>query len=199
MKEGKRMSVLKRYVWVFIVLAVTGVLYFFKPADDAESHMVEMEVEQTDTLETVEEAPGSVSVKVDVKGEVHHPGVYTMKEETRVDDAIKEAGGMTEEADPTSVNLAQRIQDEMVIFVASERVSSDEIVEKGSQAAEKISINRASASEMEKLNGIGPSKAASIIKYREENGPFSSLEDLVNVPGIGEKTLENLKEMITVP
>ncbi|WLR46207.1 helix-hairpin-helix domain-containing protein [Halobacillus litoralis] len=106
---------------------------------------------------------------------------------------------MTEWADLTSVNLAQRIQDEMVIFVASDQSSSIDSDEVASPTGEKVSINRASASEMEALNGIGPSKAASIIKYREENGPFSSVEDLVNVPGIGDKTLESLKELITVP
>ncbi|WP_394217869.1 helix-hairpin-helix domain-containing protein [Halobacillus trueperi] len=191
------MSVLKRYVWIIMVLVVIGVLYFFNPSMDGETQM--SKVEEVAIQETVEENASSSTVKVDVKGEVHNPGVYTMTEETRVDDAIKEAGGMTEWADPTSVNLAQRIQDEMVIFVASNQSSSTEAGEGGSLAGEKVSINRASASEMETLNGIGPSKAESIIKYREENGPFSSVEDLVNVPGIGEKTLENLKELITVP
>lgn len=191
------MSVLKRYMWMIIVLAVIGVLYFFNPSKDADHQRAE--VEEVAIQEKEEKNTSSDMVKVDVKGEVHNPGVYTMTDETRVDDAIKEAGGMTEWADPASVNLAQRIQDEMVIFVASNQATSTESDEGNALAGEKVSINRASASEMETLNGIGPSKAANIIKYREENGPFSSVEDLVNVPGIGEKTLESLKERITVP
>ncbi|MGR9049300.1 helix-hairpin-helix domain-containing protein [Halobacillus faecis] len=191
------MSVLKRYVWIIIVLAVISFLYLSNPSNEGDTQLTE--VEEVTTQETVKKSTSSGSVKVDIKGEVHNPGVYTMTEETRVDDAIKKAGGMTESADLTSINLAQRIQDEMVIFVASDQSSSIEPDEVASPTGEKVSINRASASEMETLNGIGPSKAASIIKYREENGPFSSVEDLVNVPGIGEKTLESLKELITVP
>ncbi|GEN52004.1 helix-hairpin-helix domain-containing protein [Halobacillus faecis] len=191
------MSVLKRYSWMILIIAVIGVLYFLNPSNDEGSQMTE--VKEVTIEDTVEENAGFGTVKVDVKGEVHNPGVYTMPEETRVDDVIIEAGGMTDEADPTSVNLAQKIQDEMVIFIASHQSSSNKSVEVDSLTEEKVSINRASASEMETLNGIGPSKAASIIKYREENGPFSSVEDLVNVPGIGEKTLESLKELITVP
>ncbi|MEC3883175.1 helix-hairpin-helix domain-containing protein [Halobacillus sp. HZG1] len=194
------MSVLKRYVWFIMVLAVIGVLYFSNPSNDGKTERTEVE-EVTIQGEEEKKTP-SATMKVDVKGEVNTPGVYTMKEGTRVDDVIKEAGGMTENADMTSVNLAQRIQDEMVIFVTSittAQSTSNESGEGNTLSGEKLSINRASASEMETLNGIGPSKAASIIKYREENGPFASVEDLVNVPGIGEKTLEGLKEWITVP
>ncbi|MBN9653749.1 helix-hairpin-helix domain-containing protein [Halobacillus sp. GSS1] len=194
------MSVLKRYVWFIMVLTVIGVLYFTNPSNDGKTERTEVE-EVTIQVEEEKKTP-SATMKVDVKGEVNTPGVYTMKEGTRVDDVIKEAGGMTENADMTSVNLAQRIQDEMVIFVTSvtsAQSTSNESGEGDTLSGEKLSINRASASEMETLNGIGPSKAASIIKYREENGPFTSVEDLVNVPGIGEKTLEGLKEWITVP
>ncbi|MYL71988.1 ComEA family DNA-binding protein [Halobacillus litoralis] len=194
------MSVLKRYVWFIMVLAVIGVLYFSNPSNDGKTERTEVE-EVTIQGEEEKKTP-SATMKVDVKGEVNTPGVYTMKEGTRVDDVIKEAGGMTENADMTSVNLAQRIQDEMVIFVTSittAQSTSNESGEGNTPSGDKLSINRASASEMETLNGIGPSKAASIIKYREENGPFASVEDLVNVPGIGEKTLEGLKEWITVP
>ncbi|MBX0358785.1 helix-hairpin-helix domain-containing protein [Halobacillus sp. Nhm2S1] len=191
------MSVLKRYSWMILILTGIGFLYFLNSSSDGASQMTK--VKEVTIEETVDENAGSGTVKVDVKGEVHHPGVYSMPEETRVDDVIIEAGGMTDGADPTSVNLAQKLQDEMVVFIASYQSSANESGEVDSLAGEKVSINRASASEMETLNGIGPSKAASIIKYREENGPFSSVEDLVNVPGIGEKTLENLKELITVP
>ncbi|WP_035509803.1 helix-hairpin-helix domain-containing protein [Halobacillus karajensis] len=190
---------IKRYGWIFIVLLVIGLLYLLKFNDGPETQEVELKSTEFED-EIIEEPNLTVSViKVDVKGEVKKRGVYSMPDDTRVDDVIKRAGGMTEDADPTSVNLAQRLQDEMVIFVASKQKGEGGSSEIISSSEEKISINRASSTEIEALNGIGPSKAASIIEYREENGPFSSVEDLVNVPGIGEKTLEIFKDQIMVP
>jgi|SRR5690625_1801574 len=135
---------------------------------------------------------------VDIKGEIKNPGIYTVDLNDRVNDVIKKAGGFTNEADESQINLAQRVFDEMVIFVPSINPSRED-EQLGNLSSDKIRINYATQEEIEQLKGIGPSKASSIIQYREENGPFQSVEDLLNVTGIGEKTLENIKEDIQVP
>lgn len=121
-----------------------------------------------------------------------------MNNQVRVNDVIKKAGGFTNDADQSQVNLAQKVQDEMIIFIPS--TGGD--IENGGLSvdiASKLRINYASQEEIESLNGIGPSKAKAIIQYREENGLFQNTEDLLNVSGIGETTLENIKDDIQVP
>ncbi|MGP4080436.1 helix-hairpin-helix domain-containing protein [Pseudalkalibacillus sp. R45] len=133
---------------------------------------------------------------VDVKGAVRAPGIFEMKSGQRVNDAVQLAGGFSEDADQNSINLAQILVDEMVIYVAAigETAPPVALTEKEDG---KIDINHAESSELETIPGIGPSKAGAIISYREENGGFASIEDLMNVPGIGQKTFEQLKEYIT--
>lgn len=137
------------------------------------------------------------SLIVDVKGAVKTPGVYEMKPGNRVNDAIVRAGGFSMDADATRVNLAQILKDEMVIYVPRVgEVQPD--IQKDAVEEGKVNVNKGSAEQLETIPGIGPSKAKAIIDYREENGPFSDVNDLMNVPGIGTKTVEQLKEYITV-
>jgi competence protein ComEA len=163
-----------------------------KPKEDSGS---------TDPLanQSSEEASTNTSVFIDIKGEVKQPGVYEMKAQDRVIDAIKTAGGFTANADQSHVNLAQKLQDEMVIEVIANNEDSAISTTLGAATTEKININQATAEEIEELNGIGPSKAAAIIQYREENGMFKQMEDLLNVSGIGEKTLEAIQDDIQIP
>ncbi|MGA9289414.1 MAG: ComEA family DNA-binding protein, partial [Anaerobacillus sp.] len=137
-------------------------------------------------------------VMVDVKGAVKAPGVYEIEGSGRVKDVIARAGGFLKEADQTQLNLASKVADEMVIYVPIIGENSSEPL--GSLPAESnfISINRADLTQLQELPGIGPSKAEAIIQYREENGGFTTIEDLQNISGIGEKTFEKLKDLITV-
>lgn len=138
------------------------------------------------------------TVMIDLKGEVKRPGVYELPQNARVKDAIKEAGGFTVEADEWSVNLAQKVMDEMVIFVPKKMDGMD--AESLSTSMEgKVRINYATQEEIETLNGIGPKKAQAIIQFREENGFFQTIDDLLQVQGIGEKTLEKIKDQIQIP
>jgi competence protein ComEA len=198
MKEGIYMRKWKKYGWIVLIVLVGIILYIQKPVENVTDPIVEggtaVEAQQVDGIQ---EETFLEEVKVDIKGEVQEPGVYTLSSNKRVDDAIKEAGGMKDSADLSSVNLAQKLQDEMVIHVTA--IPEDGIIMSDSNSESIISINTASLSDIESLNGIGPSKAAAIIAYREENGPFSSMDELVEVPGIGEKTLENIKEHIRIP
>ncbi|MGP4061644.1 helix-hairpin-helix domain-containing protein [Halobacillus sp. H74] len=189
------MNLVKKYGWILAIILIAGVIYLQTPRSET-SKVVN---QQSDFHKAENEVKDPEIMKVDVKGEVVRPGVYSVQSGTRVDDVIKEAGGLTSKADASSVNLAQKLQDEMVIHVTSLIMNGEGSPSQIDVASTKISINRATADEIESLNGIGPSKAAAIVQYREENGPFSSVEDLVEVPGIGEKTVEAFKDKIRVP
>ncbi|MDQ0299775.1 competence protein ComEA [Salibacterium salarium] len=152
--------------------------------------------ETTDKEESVEENKVVQHVVVDVKGEVNSPGVYDIKEGERVIDAIDLAGGLLEDADPVQVNFAERVYDEMIIYVPKQGTES-EINPNNSEQNDKVRINYADREELETLPGVGPAKAEAIISYREEHGLFQSEEDLQSVSGIGEKSLEQLNEFIT--
>ncbi|MEN0666881.1 helix-hairpin-helix domain-containing protein [Caldifermentibacillus hisashii] len=147
----------------------------------------------------------SQPMKVDIKGAVMNPGVYTVTGNERVIDIIEKAGGLLDDADIVKVNLSQKVMDEMVIYIpkiGEEVLAAENIpVNSGSQNSGgdgKVNINQADASALDSLPGIGPSKAEAIIEYRETNGPFQKVEDLMNISGIGEKTFEKLKDQITV-
>ncbi|WP_329955800.1 helix-hairpin-helix domain-containing protein [Calidifontibacillus erzurumensis] len=138
---------------------------------------------------------------VDIKGAVVKPGVYQLEENSRVLDAIEKAGGFLADADQMKINLAARVVDEMVIYVpkiGEQMVDKTEHVVFNNTDDGKIDINRATKEELEQLPGIGPSKAASIISYREENGFFKTIEELINVTGIGEKSFALIKDHIKV-
>ncbi|MDU5727203.1 MAG: helix-hairpin-helix domain-containing protein, partial [Neisseria sp.] len=124
-------------------------------------------------------------------------------------DAIQEAGGMTEDADAKSVNLAASLSDEEVIYVANkdENVSvldqsdTGQVSNKGGQAVSKngkINLNTATSEQLQTISGIGAKRAEDIVAYRESHGGFQSVDDLKNVSGIGDKTLDKIRESIYV-
>ncbi|MBA4600789.1 helix-hairpin-helix domain-containing protein [Thermoactinomyces mirandus] len=142
-------------------------------------------------------------VVVDVKGAVRKPGIYRLDRNSRVHDAIGMAGGTLPQADLMRVNLAERLSDGKVVYVAKkgEEVNGSawtgqSIPADGSEKTGKININTATAEELEQLDGIGPKKAQAIMRYREENGPFSSVDEIAKVPGIGEKMLDQFRDQI---
>ena len=157
----------------------------------------EREVTEIEEIESAEEEVNHYIV--DVKGQVNFPGVYEVEEHLRVHDVIQLAGGFLEMANETAINLAQKISDEMVIYVPhlDEEINNTSTdAWSPSQDEKKVSLNQATTGELETLPGIGPSKAAAIIKYREEVGAFKSIDELTNVSGIGEKTLEKLRDSL---
>lgn len=152
-----------------------------------------------------QDAPSGSSVEpeptvvVHVSGEVVNPGVYRVVEGSRVDDAIELAGGFTENAVQDSLNLARVIADgEQIIVSSVEDSQSPDSVARGSAAGGKVNINTASLEELDELPGVGESTAQKIIDDREQNGPFLSCEDLKRVSGIGDKKYEELSELISV-
>lgn len=143
---------------------------------------------------------------IDIKGAVESPGVYEMESDSRVIDCIEKAGGFLIEAEQKAVNLAQRTEDQMVIYipVKGEELSefdqllTDTSISEPSTKNNKVDLNKADKEELKSLNGIGDIKAENIISYRETEGYFQKPEDIVNVSGIGEATFEKLKEEIQV-
>ena len=138
---------------------------------------------------------------VDVKGEVKNPGVYEITGEERVQDVINMAGGFTDQASIEHVNLAQKVVDEMVILIPKIGDESSTSLETAANQknTNKVHINTATIEEIETLPGIGAVKAKAIIQYREENGPFRSVDDLQAITGIGAKTVIKLTELIQIP
>lgn len=198
------MELLKRYSF-FIVLGASAILFFFLTKEDSAeepfSEMQEIVSAGNEQVQINNDYEQSGTVFVDVKGEVNKPGVYEFNLDARVNEVIKQAGGFTAEADQTQVNLAQKVQDEMIIVIpkAGEAAQADQSEDGMGMSADKIRINYATLEELENLNGIGPSKAQAIIQYREENGFFQTPEDLLEVSGIGEKTFDSFKDDIIVP
>ncbi len=142
------------------------------------------------------------TIYVDIAGCVKDPGVYEMPYGSRVFEVIDKAGGFTKHADTALINQAEPAEDGMKINVPDKRKNGGSSGSQGGQTAAGqpalININTADSEELQKIPGIGPVTADKIIQYRESNGAFHKVEDITNVSGIGDKTLEKMRPMITV-
>ena len=142
-------------------------------------------------------------ITVDVKGAVKAPGIYDLPVGSRVNDAVQKAGGLTEQADSKSLNLAQKVSDEALVYVptkgeeaASQQTGSG--VASSTSKEKKVNLNKASLEELKQVKGLGGKRAQDIIDHREANGKFKSVDELRKVSGIGAKTIEKLKDYVTV-
>ncbi|WP_335869297.1 helix-hairpin-helix domain-containing protein [Bacillus sp. 2205SS5-2] len=179
--------------WLLMISALVAVLVglYLQKNTEKEHISTPLMIE-----ETVEEADiQSEDYMVDIKGAVKNPGVYETSADERVVDIIKKAGGLEIDADPSKINYAQRVEDEMVILVPKVGEMAEGNLTQSQPM--KININKASKEELETLSGVGPSKAEAIINHREEEGLFKSVEDILNVTGIGEKMYEKIKDEIS--
>ena len=182
---------------ILLILMGVGGLFSKKEESVEETEVVVTTVlaEKTEVSTTQETV-----IFVDIKGAVKNPGVYQMKVGDRVKDALEAAGGLTEEADSQKVNLAKRLEDQMVIVVPKVGEEAEEIsagVTSKEEAKEgKVNINTATVEELKTLKGVGEKKAEAIIEYRKKNGSFKTKEDLMKVRGIGKKLFESFEERI---
>lgn len=208
MKYIQRFTVREKILLAFVLVGLAAWLYYYLESPKAveEETLFSMQDtnqqnlgESVDVASEEKTAEAPEIIMVDVKGAVVNPGVYEMDSLTRVKDVITRAGGFVKDADQTQLNLAGKITDEMVIYVpVVGEVSKIPQMGNLSESTELISINTADLTELQELPGIGPSKAEAIIQYREENGAFTAIEDLQNISGIGEKTFEKLKDLISI-
>lgn len=160
------------------------------------SSEIETADESANPSEGSEDAAAEDCIYVYVTGAVVNPGVYAMQEGDRIFDVIEAAGGFTEDALETEVNLAQIIEDEQQIHIPTQEEALEQAA--ADEAAGLININTASLEELCTLTGIGEAKAQAIISYREEYGDFTSTEEIMNISGIKEGVYEKIKDQITV-
>ncbi|HEL2028134.1 TPA: helix-hairpin-helix domain-containing protein [Streptococcus suis] len=211
-------EMLKEYKWQIALPAAAGLLMatfliFSQPAKSDQTGLTDFpQLEQTSSSsDLVEETSTEVSKEpsllvVDVKGAVVKPGLYTLEADARVNDAVEAAGGLTSQADPKSINLAQKLSDEAVVYVASKDENISVVTSTTASSAmsqdEKntslVNLNTATETDLQTISGIGAKRAADIIAYREANGGFKSVDDLNNVSGIGDKTMESIRPYVTV-
>jgi len=155
---------------------------------------------------SAEASAPATTIIVDIVGAVRTPGVYDFAQGARVIDAVKAAGGFARGADMAAVNLARPLVDgeQIVVPKVGEAPAGGAAAAGGStvggSAAQggKVNINQASASDFENLPGIGPVLAQKIVDYRDQHGPFRTIQDLMKVSGIGDKKFDSLKEYVTV-
>lgn len=181
---------------LLLLVGVGGLLPKKEEAvEESEAVVTTVMAEKTEESTTLEAV-----IFVDIKGEVKKPGVYQMKVGDRVKDAIDAAGGLTAEADSQKVNLAQRVEDQMVIVVPKVGEEAEAIpagvTSKETSKEGKVNINTATVEELKTLKGVGEKKAEAIIEYRKKNGSFKTKEDLMKVRGIGKKLFESFEERI---
>ncbi|WP_347549522.1 helix-hairpin-helix domain-containing protein [Pseudalkalibacillus hwajinpoensis] len=195
----------KGLLMIAIAGIVLSIFLYIDPlkAGKEEAMFVQQELggdkeESASNSKVIDEEPDADFVMVDIKGAVASPGVYELQTTGRVKGVIAKAGGFIGDADQSKLNLAGKVVDEMVIYVPV--VGELTLPPQGLQVGESdlISINTVDSSQLQELPGIGHAKSEAIIQYREENGGFKVIEDLQKISGIGEKTFEKLKDVITV-
>ena len=188
-----------------IIIGTIG-LYIHNITNDDENYQ-EIEETSTNQNEEIETENTQEKIMVHIIGEVKNQGVVVLESGARIVDAIEAAGGETDEADLTKLNLANILNDGEKIKVPKKGEEQQEYItstsgletsEENKTESQKININTANLEELTKLPGIGEATANKIISYRKETGKFKTIEDLKNVPGIGNSKFDNLKDMITI-
>lgn len=217
----------KRLIFAFVgivIIIVSGLIFITNKQDNNEDGIKLLYKEEDDV-------GISNIIKVEIKGAVLNPGVYELGNDSRIEDAIKIAGGLNEDADISIINLSKKLNDENVIIIYTKDevkkiksgnkviqyienecncpiyqndacIDPDTLVNVNDNSSEnntnKISINKATLNELQKLTGIGKTKAQAIIDYRNKNGSFKTIEELKKVSGIGNSTFEKIKNDITI-
>lgn len=170
-------------------------------------NIIDNQEQKSDTYQTTSK------IKIHIIGEVTEQGIIELEEGERISDAIEKAGGVTQNADLSKVNLAYILQDGQKLYIPSmndekdvqyistengEGIIAETNINDKSGINKKVNINKASQSDLENIPGVGPSLAQKIISFRDENGKFKNVEDLKNVSGIGDKKFESIKDYVEV-
>lgn len=160
--------------------------------------VVQEEVVEEEKREETTDSETAEWIYIHVCGHVLNPGVYKLPQESRIFEAIEAAGGITEEAQESAMNLAEVLTDGQQIYIPSkeEWKESEEQTETAHQDDGKVNLNSASAEELMTLSGIGQAKADAIIQYREEHGGFQNIEELKEVTGIKDGVFQKVKDQI---
>lgn len=187
---------------ILIVIFIIGLIYTYtKPALQSSAQ----DTSQKHTANTSQPSKSDNSqedkiafIQVDIKGAVNHPGVYRLPLQSRAADGIRAAGGLSPNADASSINLAAVLLDGSEMIVPSAKNAVTASASDPNSHDGKVDLNTATASELDALPGIGPTRAQQIVQYRETHGLYQSVQDLLNIEGFGPKLLEKIKDQITI-
>lgn len=179
-------------VLVLVALAVTVGIGIWRGQSAPVEH-IEVSPAVTDPPDTV-----AAESYVHVSGAVRKPGLYVVSAGARVIDAVSAAGGLADDAEESAINLARPVTDGEQLIVPAEGEAPAPSAPGGGSAPGTVSINTADAAALEELPGIGPALAGRIIDWRDTEGPFGTVDDLLAVSGIGPKVLESLRDLVTV-
>lgn len=206
----------KTTILIIAIIVAIGMIYFIYNKNQIRS---DIDLESEILISNTSENKTNVEIQEDlviihITGSVKNPGIVKLKYGSRIEDAIEAAGGLTENADITNVNLAYVLDDGVKIRIPSitdekngdeqilEEESGENIIEETNMtlgaSTKEVNINKATETELQSLPGIGASLASRIIEYRNQNGKFSKIEDIKNVNGIGDSKYDNIKDFITV-
>ena len=182
------------------IIIISIIIYYMTQKIGNDEIIIE-NIESIEEEEVIEE-----KIAIHMTGCVKNPGIIELKEGERIDDAIQLAGGLTEEADLTNVNLAYKVEDGQKIYIPSiHDIEEKEIIQENQEEifgkeneTGKVNINTAKQTELETLPGIGPTIALRIIEYRKENGEFTDIEELKEVEGTGEAKWEQIKDFVEI-
>ena len=188
--------------FVCSLIVIIGGLFYFNQSKTEDYSGVSFSNISNETNNKDEKAEDKHDEKifVDVKGAVKHPGVFETTKDKRVKDLIEEAGGLLDDADTSTLNLSQKVKDQMVIYVLKHGEKPKQISDGSTSSTngDVININTANKEQLMKISGVGKTKAEAIISYREKNGDFKKKEDITKVHGIGKATFEKIKDKIEV-
>lgn len=196
----------KKIIFLSIIVGVLGIYLVYHYVTNSSSEYIEENI----YIETNNQLEEKNKIFLHITGEVNSPGIIEIDEGARLADVIEAAGGFTENADINKINLAYLVKDGQKINIPNvnsvdtnsyitENMGENIIIEDiTSSSTNLVNINTATQTELETLTGIGPSTALKIIKYREENGKFKTIEEIKNVAGIGDSKFEAIKDEICV-
>ncbi|MFE4705979.1 helix-hairpin-helix domain-containing protein [Peribacillus simplex] len=199
-------------ITVAVAFVAAGIYLFLQQGEDQADteDIFSITAKEAEVKQSEDETPAEPEIiKVDVKGAVKSPGIFTAQAGDRVIDLISAAGSFTDKADKDKVNFAQIVEDQMVIYVPGIGEEDEGKLENiqvgwsgdavsGRTSGGLVNLNTATQEDLETLTGIGPSKANAILEYRETVGKFKEVDDLKKVTGIGDKTFERLRDSISV-
>lgn len=213
--------VIEKKVYAIIVLVVIVGGFWLKKENQNNSEVENMQTMQsssmsssssTSNVSNTVQTSNSKTITCDISGAIKHQGVYTLKNGARLQELIEAAGGITSRAQVKVINRAVLLKDQDKIYIPykGEKVESavttpntnsgnnDSANSSNQAGGDKVNLNTANITELQKLTGIGEKKAEQIIAYREQNGSFQKIEDLMQVSGIGEKTFASLKDQLAI-
>jgi competence protein ComEA len=189
--DGPSRSQLLVYAAIAIAVVVLGARYLRSPGSASSGAAAPAPALRS-------EEPQAGGVVVHVAGAVRQPGVYRLRAGARVDDALQRAGGPTRRADLGAVNLAAKAEDGRQVLVPEKVRAAAGATGAAAAPGVPLNLNTATLEQLDALTGIGPTLAQQILDFREANGGFGSIDELADVPGIGDARLASLREQVRV-